>query len=317
MVDIPVIDCHMHAYHTPEAGRQAMSQIPSATGYVGTVEETLAALKKVGMARGVMVNTLPVAFMREAAEARLAPGLQGKERERAQEEIVQTLLGRLRRRNEWSCQVAKEHPALIATITLDPVMGREVMVAEIQDKVKNGGARGIKLHPPIGRFYPSDRALWPAYETAAALGVPVVFHAGLHPHPSQANTPVEYAHPQHFEAVLRDFPRLTAVLAHMAVGTVEEFPHLFRPYLQAALALAKKYPQCHFDTCATLGAGWTEAAMAEAIRQVGAERVLFGSDFPWYEPAQAAQALLGLKLSQEEKRLILGENARRVFKLPA
>jgi len=42
---------------------------------------------------------------------------------------------------------------------------------------------------------------------------------------------------------------------------------------------------------------------------------MFSSDYHWFDPISGIQRLLRLKLSDEERRLILGENARRVYKL--
>ncbi|MEK7847952.1 MAG: amidohydrolase family protein [Chloroflexota bacterium] len=316
MEDYPVIDAHVHTFHTPEAGRLAMSNTPTKPDISGTIEEALTALKASGVAGGVMVNTIPLAYMRDAARRKLSPSLTPSQREQAEHEITQTLLSRLERRNEWTVQMAREHPNLYATITLDPMMGAEAMRREIKDKVANGGARGIKLHPPIHRFYPNDRSLWPAYETAQELGVPIVFHCGAHPHPDNPQQPVEYSKPEHFEDVASAFPKLKLVLAHMGVGPAEWYPQLFRPYYQSALALAKRHPQLCFDVSAAVGAGgWPQGDLVAMIRQVGVERVLFGSDFPWWDPGAALKAFQQLGFGPQEKRLILYENAKALFRL--
>jgi predicted TIM-barrel fold metal-dependent hydrolase len=51
------------------------------------------------------------------------------------------------------------------------------------------------------------------------------------------------------------------------------------------------------------------------IRRVGPDRVLFGSDWPWFHPIRDAEHLDSLPLSAEEKRLIFRENAQRVLGL--
>ena len=40
------------------------------------------------------------------------------------------------------------------------------------------GLRGLKLHPTAQGFRPDDRAVYPIFETAAALGIPVTMHTG-------------------------------------------------------------------------------------------------------------------------------------------
>ena len=64
------------------------------------------------------------------------------------------------------------------------------------------GARGIKLHPANQRFFPSDRRLWPVYEEAQRLGLPIISHSGLH---FDARLPA-YASPSAFQDVLEAFP---------------------------------------------------------------------------------------------------------------
>ncbi|MBO7761812.1 MAG: amidohydrolase family protein, partial [Clostridia bacterium] len=44
-------------------------------------------------------------------------------------------------------------------------------------------------------------------------------------------------------------------------------------------------------------------------------RVMFGSDYPMWDPGKELEILLSLGLSEEEERLILGENAIRLFGL--
>jgi len=61
----------------------------------------------------------------------------------------------------------------------------------------------------------------------------------------------------------------------------------------------------------------TAAELATLIRDIGPERVVLGSDYPWYEPAHTAELVLSLPvLSQMEKDAILGENAARLLGLP-
>jgi len=49
--------------------------------------------------------------------------------------------------------------------------------------------------------------------------------------------------------------------------------------------------------------------MGELIRDIGPERVIFGSDYPWEEPGRAAEIIKGLGLSAREEQAVLGKNA--------
>jgi predicted TIM-barrel fold metal-dependent hydrolase len=49
--------------------------------------------------------------------------------------------------------------------------------------------------------------------------------------------------------------------------------------------------------------------MAELIKDIGPERVMFGSDYPWEVPGRAAEIIRGLELDESEKEAVLHKNA--------
>ena len=192
-LDFPVIDAHVHTYRSREIGRQAMMGTGQ-TDYGGTPDELLELMARGGIQKAVMVNMTPVADMSDAAIAELPADLSPAQRTEAEDDIRRQMIGRLQRRNEWTCEVAREHPQLIAFIGLDPSMNEDELVAEI-DLRREQAARGIKLHPANQRFYPNDRRLWPVYDRAQELGLPIIFHSGAGALGPQA---ADYAHPRHF-----------------------------------------------------------------------------------------------------------------------
>lgn len=313
MPDYPIIDAHVHTYPTPEIGRQAMMGF-GRSDYSGTVDELLDAMARGGIQRAVMVNMTPVADMRDAALARLPQA----QRQAAAEDIRRQMIGRLQRRNAWTCQVAQEHPELIPFIGLDVSMTREELRQEIEERFQQGArgptggdrrsARlgGIKLHPANQRFYPHDRRLWPAYERAQELGLPIIFHSGIFLMDSARD---DFAQPRHFAEVLSSFPRLTAVLAHLSRGFFDD-----------AAALARSYSNLFFDSCAAINGTEDPPTLSDdeavaVIRKIGADRIMFGSDYPWFDPVRDAARIQRLPLSEGEKRAILFENAQRILGL--
>jgi len=300
MADYLIIDSHVHTYQTREIGLQA-KQGGGATDFGGTVEELLPVLERAGVSQAVMVNMLPLAEMKSAAVAKLPADLSEEARHRAHTEIDAKMLGRLERRNAWTCQVAAENPSLIAFINLDPLQDEATMTAELTDKVENHGARGVKLHPSSQQFYPGDRRLWPGYSLAQEMGLPVIFHAGSFASAEQ------YAQPKHFTDVLASFPDLTVVMAHIGNGFLDE-----------SRSMAAAYPNLQFDCSAIISHtsdSFTEKDLTTLIRDIGVERVMFGSDYPWYDPADSAERLLRLDFSEEEKGLLLAGNAIRIYSL--
>ena len=49
------------------------------------------------------------------------------------------------------------------------------------------------------------------------------------------------------------------------------------------------------------------------VRKHGADKILFGTDSPWYDQKQALEDFNSTGLNDDEKKLILGENAKRLF----
>ncbi len=304
MPDYPIIDAHVHTYRSREIGRQAMTGT-GRTDYGGTPDELLALMSRGGIEKAVMVNMTPVLDMFDAAVAKLPADLSPSQRAEAETDLHRQMIGRLQRRNEWTCGVAREHPQLIPFIGLDPSMSAEQLVAEI-DRRCDEGAHGIKLHPPNQRFFPADRRLWPAYERAQELGLPIIFHSGALDYAPDTG---RYGHPEGYADVLAQFPRLTVVMAHLALGK-----------FAACAGLAQAHANVFFDCCFIINGTDKPPAISDsdavaAFRQIGCARIMFGSDYPWYDPLLDSARIQRLPLTDAEKRAVLHENAIRVLEL--
>jgi len=126
------------------------------------------------------------------------------------------------------------------------------------------GARIIKLHPTMQRFYPDDPAAMLLYEEALKLGLVVFFHggrAGIEPESSHS-----FAMPRHYEAALREFPNLQFILGHAGARD-----------MQGMLALALSYDNAWLDIH-----GQGLSRLEQLIQKTGGERLLFGTDWPFY-----------------------------------
>jgi predicted TIM-barrel fold metal-dependent hydrolase len=304
MPDYPIIDAHVHTFPRPDIGWQAQSGA-GLSGHAGTIEELVPLMREGNISHAVMVNMTPVFEMKEAALLRQPPDLSPVKLERVEAEIIREVLGRLQRRNAWTCEVARENPGLVAFISLDPIMGEEALVAEVEEGAREG-AKGIKLHPANQRFFPNDRRLWPAYARAQELGMSIITHSGAL---ALLDDPEHHDHPHNFRDVLRDFPRMNLVFAHMCRGFWDEVAEVMQVF-----------PNAYLDTSGAISGipnpfAITDEEAMTMIRRVGPERVLFASDWPWHHPIKDAARVDSLPLSAEEKRLIFCENAKRVLGL--
>ena len=303
MPDFEVIDTHVHTYREAWIARQAMTGASHGTPDGGTIEELQPLMERLGITHVAMVNFTPVVEMQEAARAKLPPNLTAEERDQAEAEIRRTMAGRIRRRNDWSCEVSRANPNLATYIGVDPGMMDGADLAAELERCRAQGATGIKLHPVVQRFHIDDERLWPVYETAERLEMPIIYHGGYF----VAGEGGEFARPRRLAKVAEGFSRLTLVLAHCGVGFFDE-----------SIELAEKYSNVYFDCCAIINpetplVQLSDEEMVNLIRRLGADRVFYGSDWPFYDPATDLDRMRRLALTDAEKRQILSENARRVL----
>ncbi|MBI2886951.1 MAG: amidohydrolase [Chloroflexi bacterium] len=305
MADYPVIDVHVHTHRDARTGVQAMGGSPrTPQGWSGTIEELLPFMAENGIEKIIQVNFTPVWDMLQAARRRLPQDQTPAQRAEAEEQLRQEMVGRVIRRNEWTCQVAQEHSdKIVAYVGIDPVEDAATMASDLE-ACHQRGARGIKLHTCVQRVAPNDRRLWPGYEALQRLGMAVLSHCG----PFEG---IEFdaSRPKLFEEAARDFPNLTLVLAHCGG----------QPYYDEAVELAQRCPNVYFDCTGVVDGSGRRATSDQEIvalfRRIGLERIMFGSDWAFRDPMPDVHRVERLPLSTEEKRMVLAENARRVLGL--
>jgi predicted TIM-barrel fold metal-dependent hydrolase len=256
----------------------------------GTVDDLLGALTEEPCAHCVVLGM----FVPEAELARAHDGDDSASRGQ------HALPDRLRSYNEWLLETARRSPHLTPLIAADPAVLGGKAGAEHLRQATEDGAKGIKVHPVLQKFLPGDPRMEEIYAVCEQLELTVLSHSGT------SRTSPQWAHPLAFSTVMEAHPRLHLVLAHLGGASW----HQIRDFAAA-------FPSVSFDLCEIIA--WTGAPGAPTadelgllIRDIGADRVLFGTDFPWYDLDRTIDQLMHLPhLSDEERRGILGDNAIR------
>jgi uncharacterized protein len=310
------IDTHIHLYSSREEGQwwKAGYEIweygerdgVDFSNDTGTLQETVAALGRGGFAHGVVMNLFSADLFRQRYESVLAPEADAAARAGALAQFDATIGEQYVAFNRWLMDTLADVPTISGFVAMDPwVLSPQRNVEHLREMAERG-ARGVKLHPVVQKFEPSDPRMHPVYQACIEMGLTVLSHTG----PARGGEP--FAEVPAFAPMLREFPGLTVLLAHLGGGKWQD-----------TLAVAQAFPNVTFDLSEVIEwAGAPNAPTAEElatlIRQVGPERIVLGSDYPWYEPAHTAELVLTLPvLSQAEKDAILGENAARILRLPA
>jgi predicted TIM-barrel fold metal-dependent hydrolase len=182
------------------------------------------------------------------------------------------------------------HPELIGLGSLHPASPD--FAADVA-LLQACGFRGAKLHPDFQAFHIDDPAVYPLYDLLQSEGIPLLLHTG---DPRKA-----FSRPERLQKVLAAFPRLCVVAAHFGGWSIWE---------DAFAALRSAH--CYVDTCSSLQMMEPTQAL-RLIRGYGAERVLFGVDFPMWDHGDELRALERLGLTDAETELLLHKNAERVF----
>jgi uncharacterized protein len=286
MTDPLVVDVHVHVFEQPDDPMRDSYEIweyGELDGVefgtrAGTIEDLEAAMAEQTCDHSVIIG-MWAPSMGESADQADRPD-------------------RLRDYNRWILEVAAGSPHLTPLVAADPhVLGGQAGAAHLRSAAELG-ARGIKVHPVVQGFSPDDAAMDPTYALCEELGLTVLSHSG------RTKGDRQLADPFAFAPVMESHPRLHLLLAHLGGASWHQVG-----------AFAAAFPSVSFDLCEIIA--WTGSPgaptadeLGRLIRDIGAERVLFGTDFPWYEVDRTIDQLLSLPhLSDEEKHGILGENA--------
>ena len=193
--------------------------------------------------------------------------------------------------NTFLSALVREDPGLIGLGTVHP---GNPDAAERLGTFREMGLVGLKLHSDFQRFPIDDPAMYPVYEEAARLGLPILFHMG--------DRKLDYSHPVRLQRVLQDIPRLTAVAAHTG-----GYAHW-----KEALELLTPSDRLYFDISSTLQF-IDGSLMAAFLHKYGASHFFFGSDFPMWDPARELETLLSFDLPGAVLPGILHENFSRFW----
>lgn len=190
--------------------------------------------------------------------------------------------------NNWAATVQKSGNYGFGSVHPDAADAVEEL-----GRIHTLGLRGIKLHPDYQNFFVDDPRLFPIYDSASALGLTVVFHAGLDP----LSPKLAHCSPAALSAVMRKFPHMKVVAAHLG-GLVM--------YREAEESLAGK--NLYLDTSMCSHFCPTEQ-FERIVRKHGAERILFASDCPWSRSSDEFAYIERSSLSSAEKEQIYWKNA--------
>jgi predicted TIM-barrel fold metal-dependent hydrolase len=163
------------------------------------------------------------------------------------------------------------------------------------------GIKGIKMHPQEQGYYPDDEEMKVIYEACIRHDIFVLVHSGAGAEPDFDPTEIKGT-PERFRRVADTYPRLKMTVAHM--GGLQMWDEAGK-YLVGTDVM--------FDTayCTIMDAG----LLRDIIKSHGADKVLFGSDFPWVRQKLITEKLEACGLNNDEMEKICWKNAEKLMGL--
>lgn len=155
------------------------------------------------------------------------------------------------------------------------------------------GLKGVKLHPDIQGFKLDDYRCLKIYELCEGR-LPLLLHTGDHRY--------DFSNPNRLKPILDTYTDLTVIGAHFGGWSIWE---------EAAEQL-HDYEHLYVDCSSSLYAISPEVGR-KLVRCYGADRVLFGTDYPMWSPTEELERFYAMQLTDEENEQILWKNAARLF----
>ena len=156
------------------------------------------------------------------------------------------------------------------------------------------GLNGVKLHPDFQRFEADSSRAMHIYQLCSDAGLPVLVHTGDHR--------FDYSNPNRIVNVLRNFPKLKFAGAHFGGWSVWD----------EAVRMLSGFDNIFVDTSSSFYTLGLEKGR-ELIRKWGSDRVMFGTDYPMWNPQPDIDCLLAMKLEENEYRRIFWDNAAEFY----
>jgi hypothetical protein len=195
--------------------------------------------------------------------------------------------------NRQAYEAADRFPGRILPFV---VINPNYPTAEIEAEIRCWDERGIvafKFHASLHGTDTMNDGYTPAYEYANEHSLPVLSHSWTG----------EGGRTKVIETLAERYPNMQFVNAHSSSGW---------EVIDGACELAERCDRVWLDLT---GSRLLYGGLERMVERVGADRILWGTDSPFIDPRPGFGRMLCAKVSDEDRRKMLGENARRLYAL--
>lgn len=196
--------------------------------------------------------------------------------------------------NEWAKSIESDRLISFGGVHPDTLDFKQDI-----DFICSLGLKGIKFHPEYQNFYVDEPKMLKFYDYALSKGLILLFHAGYDP----AYPPPFKSSPQMFKFIVNEMKGGTIVAAHLGgqVQWDDVLNHLAGEDIYLDTSMGFEF--------------FSKEIFLRIVKKHKAEKILFGSDSPWSDAGKEIGIIKTLKLSDDEKKGILGKNAQRILNI--
>ena len=231
--------------------------------------------------------------------------------------------------NDAASAAHRKHPERLLGFATLPFQNPRLALEELERAAKLPGIRGVYIATAVRDRDLSDRSFFPIYERLEDLGLPLFLHPMMVNNERMkqyylinlCGNPFETALAAGhliFGGVLDAFPKLEISLPH-AGGALPilrgRFDRGFE--IRAECKTIPRPPSAYLKRFTYDTISYNEEILQDLVDLVGADRIMVGSDYCFdiaYE--EPVKVVTGMKsLSESEKQMILGENAKRLLNI--
>lgn len=189
-------------------------------------------------------------------------------------------------------ELASAHPGrIVGMASIDPHQDHDAYREELQRCVRDLGFRAVKVHTIGHSVKPGSADADLIFSAAAELGIAVMIHTG---------PGVPFAEPAAWIPTAQRYPDTPVILGHAGASL----------YTGPAIVAARVCDNVVLET------SWCNPQdLRAAVAALGAERILFGSDLTFNVQVELVK-YDAANLTDEQRALVMAENARRVLALP-
>ena len=242
--------------------------------------------------------------------------------------------------NDAMAKVVKGHPDRFLGLATVPPWGDKDCLNELERCIKELGFVGVTVSAHYGTLYLDSEELRPHFKKINELNIPVIVH--------HTPLPVDYAHVYDFDNLRRMYGRcmdqMICVGRIVYSGMLDELPNLrfihtmmagglfayknlitpqkstdqsdkerFNP--EASNKAVDKFDRIYSDI--SHAQPWGRAPLECAVKVLGAKNVVFGTSYALRREwsINGVDFVRSLEISEQDKDLILGGNAQRLFKI--